>query len=76
MRIKVSKDYDAIFGSGGIALRVSFYFGDSHGWEWATEDLLHILIFLFGDILPCLGVVMETKIFLAVRVIPDLFVFG
>ena len=74
MWVKLAQNNDAVFCSGGDATFVKFDFGEGHGRQCLSEDMFEGMIFSFSDVVPCVGSVMEAKVFLLVESIPDVFV--
>ena len=65
-----------LFGAEWITLVVCFDFRYGHGWKWFAEDMSHIFIFFFGDIVPGVSSIVQSEVFLHVGFIPDFFIVG
>ena len=74
MWVKVTEGYDAVLGTLGFSVFVGFDFRNCHGREGFAEDVGHVFIFVFRDIVPCVGGIVESKVLFHIGSIPYVFV--
>ena len=74
--VQVPHDDNAVLDAGWGTILVCLDGGDGEGGERFVDGGKEKLIFLFGNIFPCLGIVVKTKVFFSVCFIPEGLIGG